>query len=782
MRSTNDLRSHRVPGTEESVHPVPGKHLAEGTTMKTMRLIPTILVVMSLSAAGFQLSGQARFQSKTSGLWTAPAVWQLMSGSSSTGYPGSTDTAIISSGYTVSTNGTTVDCATLTVQAGGSLNIAGSGNVRVNGASGTASISGTVLMTGSGTLRGSGSGTRTLVLTSSGKVTISGSAATPSFTAYSIDPQSTFEYTASANQNVQSGIAFGKLTLGGSGTKTVTPVPADSAFRCSGKLSIASGVIFDCSTNILRIYLMGDVENYGTLDASVGITMLWMSGAQWLNYGTFLPSTTPALGYQPEVHFLNTSVGGSPVSQTFYDLVVDGTLTAASNITVTRHVTITPTGAFCIGTGLSHSVGGNWTNNGSFMCGTSTVRFNGSSTQTIGASTFYQMVIDDTAGVSLVGNASILDGGTVTLNRGNLYTGAYTLTIASTAPAALNLGTNRIIGTVTRAIASGSNSSYQFFDANTYFIPNGTGNPTSITATVYPNTNPPNLPPQADTTQLVKRYVSISAAGAGSGFAYTLRFSYASTEVRGMEPSYVLWKNSGGGWQNVGSSIVNTTSHFVEQTGLTSFGDVTAATPAGALPIELTSFEAAVIPTSGDVQLAWTTASEVNNYGFYVQRSLSATFGFVDLPNNFVLGNGTTLTPQRYGWVDRNVPAGTYYYRLKQVDRDGSFKIYEPVKVVAGGQNGLDRGQGPSSFALDQNWPNPFNPTTTIGFQLPAASSVSLKVYDLTGREVATLVEEVKPAGIHSVTFDGAGLASGTYVYRIQAGKYLATKKLVLVK
>jgi hypothetical protein len=249
-----------------------------------------------------------------------------------------------------------------------------------------------------------------------------------------------------------------------------------------------------------------------------------------------------------------------------------------------------------------------------------------------------------------------------------------------------------------------------------------------------------------------------------------------------METSYVLWKNSGGGWQNVGSSFVNTTSHFVEQTGLAGFGNVTAATPAGALPIELTSFEAAVIPNSSDVQLSWTTATEVNNYGFYVQRSLSATMGFVDLPNNFILGNGTTLTPQRYAWVDRNVPAGTCYYRLKQVDRDGSFKIYDPVKIVSGGEIGADKSRGPSSFALDQNWPNPFNPATTISFQLPAAAGVSLKVYDLTGREVATLVDEVKPAGIHSVTFDGSGLASGTYVYRIQAGNYVATRKLVLVK
>ena len=104
------------------------------------------------------------------------------------------------------------------------------------------------------------------------------------------------------------------------------------------------------------------------------------------------------------------------------------------------------------------------------------------------------------------------------------------------------------------------------------------------------------------------------------------------------------------------------------------------------------------------------------------------------------------------------------------------------MKVEVGSQPGTDNSQGPSSFALEQNWPNPFNPTTTINFQIPASSNVCLKVYDVIGREVATLVDDVRPAGAYSVTFDGSGLASGTYVYRIQAGSSVATKKLVLVR
>jgi hypothetical protein len=737
---------------------------------------------MFVGAAGFTLHGQARFQSTASGSWNASATWLLVSGSSATGYPEAADTADILSGHTVTVGAASVDCATLTVQSTGDLAIGGTGSVRVNGASGSAEISGTVQISSTGTLLGNGTGTRSLVLTSTGKITVSGAAANPSFTAYSFDALSTFEYAGTSNQTVLSGVTFGNLTLGGSGTKTVGPIPADTAFRCAGKLSVASGVTFDVSTNILRIYFMGDVENYGTIDASIGITVLWMTGSQWLNYGTFLPSTTPGFGYIPEVHFLNTSIGGSPVSQIFYDIVVDGALTAVSDITVTRHVTILPGGTFSAGAGLTHSVGGSWTSNGSFDCGTSTVTMNGTSTQVIGGSTFYQLVVDDTAGVALSGNVSICSGGSLTLTRGSLNTGAYTLSINSSSASALILGANRIVGTVSRSIVAGSTSTYQFFDANSFVIPNGDGNPSSVTATVYPNTNPPNLPAQADTTLVVKRYVRMLAVGAGANFAYTLRMSFAKAEVRGPEISYVLWKTTAGAWQNVGASTVDTASHFVQQSGLTGFGDVTAADPAGALPIELLSFGASMVPKSNDLKLSWTTATEVNNYGFFVQRSLSATDGFVDLSGNFIRGNGTTLAPQNYEWIDRNVSGGPYYYRLKQVDLDGSVAFYGPIKGAVGVESGIENAGGPSSFALDQNWPNPFNPATTISFQVPSSSGVSLKVYDLVGREVATLVDEVKPAGMYTVRFDGTGLASGTYVYRMEAGSFVATKKLVLVK
>ena len=139
----------------------------------------------------------------------------------------------------------------------------------------------------------------------------------------------------------------------------------------------------------------------------------------------------------------------------------------------------------------------------------------------------------------------------------------------------------------------------------------------------------------------------------------------------------------------------------------------------------------------------------------------------------FVEGNGTTNAPKEYSFSEKNIPSGKYSYRLKQIDRDGKFSYSNVVEVSVAEVK---------QFGLEQNYPNPFNPVTMINYQLPMNSTVTLKVYDAIGREVATLVNEVKEAGTYSVTFDGSKLSSGLYFYTIKAGNFIATKKLTLMK
>jgi fibronectin-binding autotransporter adhesin len=751
------------------------------------RLSTAIAVFLLVTVASGSAFAQAKFVSNAGGAWNSASTWTRVSGSDADGVPDANDSVVVVSPHVVTVGNTVSNCAVLTVNAGAELQLNGTGTLRINAAPGFAAIDGTLTMSSSGTLTETGNGTRSLTIGAGGKMTISSaSAAFPSFDAYSFSPSSTVEFTASANQTVQSGITFGNLTLGGSGTKTVAPIPvADTTFRCAGNLTVNSGVTFDVSTNILKIFFSGNVLNEGTIDASVGITVVVMSGSSWVNNGVFLCSTTPGFGYEPTVTFVNTTVGGSSPVTSFFDLIVDGTFTAPANLTVARNVTIKAGAVLNGGAGLRHSVGGNWSNSGTFNASTSTVVFNGSAVQTVGSADFYAVEVRNPAGVQLTGYVNIVSGGNLHLYSGNLSTGSSTLSILATSAAALVLDTNAITGTVNRAIAPGSVEAYHFFSSNSYVIPGGSDNPTSITATVYPSTNAPGLPAPTDTLTTAKRYYALNAAGAGPGFWYTLRLPYAQSEVRGQEARYTLWSNGGAGWYDAGAEAApDTTSNFVQQSGLTgTTGSWMIGESAAPLPIQVSSFTAAVLSNAAGVGLQWITVSEINSYGFQVQRSALPTGGFVDLAGAFVPGQGNSVEMHKYQWTDASPLAGTSYYRLRKIDRDGSQDYTDPIRVVndltmSVGSNGV-----PARFELAQNYPNPFNPATTIRFSVERPGYTLLKVYTVLGGEVATLFAGQAQPGIdYSVVFDASLLANGAYIYRLTSGEKTTIRKALLVK
>ena len=185
------------------------------------------------------------------------------------------------------------------------------------------------------------------------------------------------------------------------------------------------------------------------------------------------------------------------------------------------------------------------------------------------------------------------------------------------------------------------------------------------------------------------------------------------------------------------------------------------------LPVELTSFRALAV--DNNVELHWNTATETNNSGFEVQRSTDKV-SFAKI--GFIKGHGTTTKVSEYSFTD-NTASGRVYYRLKQLDFDGTSKYSKVVEV------NLSK---PISFSLNQNYPNPFNPSTVISYSVPEKSFVSLKVYNVLGKEVASLVNNQEEAGIHQVNFNAMNLSSGIYFYTIRAGNFTATKKLMLLK
>ena len=188
------------------------------------------------------------------------------------------------------------------------------------------------------------------------------------------------------------------------------------------------------------------------------------------------------------------------------------------------------------------------------------------------------------------------------------------------------------------------------------------------------------------------------------------------------------------------------------------------------VPVELTSFTAEAA-TDG-VLLKWSTASELNNQGFEVERSLD---GEIFYKVAFIQGAGTTTEGKEYSYTDNVEYKGgeTFYYRLKQVDLDGRIEYSDVIEVEF---------DVPKDFVLHQNFPNPFNPSTTIKYAVPKTSLVNIKVYDLTGQEVASLVNEVKEVGTYEIKFDARNLASGVYLYRMVADNFTSVKKFNVLK
>lgn len=215
---------------------------------------------------------------------------------------------------------------------------------------------------------------------------------------------------------------------------------------------------------------------------------------------------------------------------------------------------------------------------------------------------------------------------------------------------------------------------------------------------------------------------------------------------------YPIWMRLQGGQLSVWNAIIND-SLFI--------------------PVELNSFTAEA--NGGKVLLSWQTSTEINNQGYYIERKniTSSENKSEWMEIGFKEGYGSSTEIHQYWFEDNPLYDGTYLYRLKQVDFDGSVNYSNEVEVnlfVV------------KSFALYQNYPNPFNPSTTISFQLPEASYITLKVYDAIGTEIETIAEGNYPAGVHEVIFDASKLSSGIYLYRIFYGANQSTKKMMVIK
>ncbi|MGA9407355.1 MAG: SMP-30/gluconolactonase/LRE family protein [Bacteroidota bacterium] len=194
------------------------------------------------------------------------------------------------------------------------------------------------------------------------------------------------------------------------------------------------------------------------------------------------------------------------------------------------------------------------------------------------------------------------------------------------------------------------------------------------------------------------------------------------------------------------------------------------------LPVELTSFTATGL--NNEIELAWATATEINNYGFDIERSTinneqSTINNWAKV--GFVTGHGTTNAPQSYSFTDASARVGKFSYRLKQIDHSGNFVYSQTIEATVG--------VTPGTVWLDNNYPNPFNPSTKISFVLGTKGHATLKVYNLLGQEVATIADgEFNDGEVQTFTFDSSKLSSGIYYYQLESGNKTEIKKMMLLK
>lgn len=282
-----------------------------------------------------------------------------------------------------------------------------------------------------------------------------------------------------------------------------------------------------------------------------------------------------------------------------------------------------------------------------------------------------------------------------------------------------------------------------------------------------------------------------------SGYKFNLSsFSFSKIRSTSGAQNWEMTVNSisvgsgtvpGGGWTSTGtltptntiSDLTGTITININLTGAASNGwfaidyfTLTGSVTEITAPVTIASFNSIV--TERNVKIKWTTAEELNNSGFDIERAEVSSNKSEFSKIAFVNGKGTVNTPTNYNYEDKNLSTGKYKYRLKQFDFNGNYEYFNL-------QNEVEIGI-PKKYDLSQNYPNPFNPTTKINFDLPQDAKVELRIFDMLGREMKTLINEQRAAGYYTVEFNASQFTSGMYFYRLVSGDYSMIKKMVILK
>lgn len=409
--------------------------------------------------------------------------------------------------------------------------------------------------------------------------------------------------------------------------------------------------------------------------------------------------------------------------------------------------------------------------------------FSGSTAQSISSGVFtndivYSMLINNASGVTTSGNFTISN--TITMTSGTLSLGNSILTVNGTIilnnPTTSYFKTNGT-GYLKQSIDNSVSKIYPI-GVSTYnpvTITNNTGTADDFSLRVFDALYDGGLSGNVVSVNSINRTWDILKTNANGGSGVDMTFQWnSSDELTGFTRTAAsvfhyeetAWVKKSGTLSAAGSN-----PYMLTYTGYTgSFSPFGIGNYNFVMPVTLSGFNCNVY--QNNVKLNWQTNAEQNNSHFDIERKAEGT-EWKKVGN--VKGIGNSNTVQKYSYCDNKLSAGKYSYRLKQVDFNGNYEYHNLTENVLVST--------PKKFELSQNYPNPFNPKTKIDFQLPYDMKVSVIVYDITGREVKTLVNnEYRKADYYTIDFNATQLASGTYFYRIIADKYIETKKMVMVK
>jgi len=524
--------------------------------------------------------------------------------------------------------------------------------------------------------------------------------------------------------------------------------------RTLGKITNASGNDIVLNGYQLTLSTTTEFTSTGKIDASA-------SGSTVLYSGSSAQSFASGLFKDNSVYNLTLNNGNG--------LTQNGDLTVLNNLTLTN-------GSFTIGSNTLGINGAIVYSSGNLIGGSSSnITFGGTGASTnLAEITLNNLTMNRANGINLSGDITI--NNSLTLSNGFLNTGSYVITFSTSASNPVEKSESRIVGTARIMNVPVGTGAFDFLGFKMYSGVDDLGNI--------------NLVRKTGTTGII-------TVGANSSVAsnWDITSDYEPVNGRTIEYRWLsdldngkafsnsnkgvnfFSTNGGFNWVELGERLdVSTSNPRVMTITTTHFSYWVPTAENSPMPVTLSSFSSSV--SGRNIKLNWITISELNNSGFEVERTVVNKEAPVYQKAGYVKGIGTTNTPTNYTFEDINLNTGKYQYRLKQIDNNGNYEYHN--------LNGAIEIGVPMKFELSQNYPNPFNPKTKINFDLPYDSKVSIVVYDLTGREIKTLVNEIRTAGFHTVIFEAPNISSGIYFYRIIAnanGKdFICTKKLALIK